>query len=162
MLQIKPYQPEHSAQCIELFNSNLPVYFAESEKSGFCEFLKDIPDNTHFFVMMLQDKLIACGGYEIHQNCAGLCWGMVHRQYHGQSLGTQLLRYRLEQLLQSHHCERVVIDTSQHTQGFYRKYGFEVTDVIRHGYGENLHTVYMRYQRQAGTGTTTEKAKKQE
>ncbi|WOB50325.1 GNAT family N-acetyltransferase [Xanthomonas hydrangeae] len=69
---------------------------------------------------------------------ASLCWGMVHPTLHRQGLGTDLLLARLEALRLTPNIQRVVLDTSQHTQAFYARFGFVAQHVVRDGYGAGL------------------------
>ncbi|WP_429001816.1 hypothetical protein [Xanthomonas euvesicatoria] len=68
--------------------------------------------------------MIACAGYSISTDgkTASLRWGMVHPTLHRQCLGTELLLARLEAVRLTPNIQRVVLDTSQHTQAFYPRF----------------------------------------
>ncbi|MGV7183334.1 hypothetical protein [Xanthomonas axonopodis] len=55
---------------------------------------------------------------------------MVHPTLHQQGLGTILLLARLEALRLSPDIKQVVLDTSQHTQAFFARFGFVVKQVV--------------------------------
>ena len=84
--------------------------------------------------------MVAGAGYSISTDgtTASLGWGMVHPKLHLQGLGTILLLARLRALRLMPNVEHVLLDTSQHTQGFYARFGFVVKQVVRHGYGSGL------------------------
>lgn len=54
-----------------------------------------------------------------------------------------LTDYRLSHLKQNTLANTVEIETSQHTQGFYKKRNFAVTRIERNGFGEGIDRVAM-------------------
>lgn len=52
--------------------------------------------------------------------------------------GNRLLSARLEAVRLMPNIQRVVLDTSQHTQAFYARFGFVAQHVVRDGYGAGL------------------------
>ncbi len=144
-MKILKYSEIHRESCLDIFQSNLDKYFADSELKEFEKYLDSIAISESYFVVLKENEVVACGGYERSGKTVGLCWGMVHRNFHGHSIGTFLLEKRLETIAEKYgHCE-VMIDTSQHTQGFYEKSGFSVKQTVKNGYAEGLDTVYMIY-----------------
>ena len=79
------------------------------------------------------DEIVACGGHGYHgkKQAVVLCWGMVHADFHKQRLGEFLLIERLKQIYKDFGETLVQIDTSQHSQGFFERYGFQVKEVYR-------------------------------
>lgn len=69
---------------------------------------------------------------------ASLAWGMVDPALQGQGFGTALLRARLDAAARIPSIRRVILDTSQHTHGFYARFGFVILTVTPDGYGDRL------------------------
>ena len=68
-----------------------------------------------------------------------MCWGMVKRSFHKQNYGKYLLLKRMEAICQLPQVEKISMDTSQHSKGFFEKLGFTVTEVEQDGYFPGLH-----------------------
>jgi ribosomal protein S18 acetylase RimI-like enzyme len=133
--------------CLKIFDKNTPEFFAESERSEFEEFLNELVPTRYqsYFVIEHGPRIVACGGLFVHENQAGLTWGMVARDLHGRGLGRALMQSRLNWLQAHHpHVIEVILDTSQHSSGFFERCGFKVTKRIPNGYQEGLDRVDMR------------------
>ncbi|WP_028672181.1 GNAT family N-acetyltransferase [Saccharospirillum impatiens] len=141
---ILQYQTGHRARCVEIFDSNVGEYFAPWERSEFIEFLDSLDVGPEYYVCISDGQVVACGGVRIKSPIAELAWGMVHKDCHGKGIGTILTDYRLLYLEKSTGIECVKIDTSQHTEGFYKKRGFIVTKSIHNGFGEGIDCVSMK------------------
>lgn len=140
---LTPYIPAHRAACIGIFDSNLGKYFAPEERQEFIDYLDRLGPDDHYFVLLDQGWVVACGGYYVVDGVGALAWGMVDRQAHSQGHGRHLTEYRLEQLRLRKEVEAVKIETSQHTRGFYARQGFEVTQITPDGFGPGLDCVAM-------------------
>ena len=67
-----------------------------------------------------------------------LTWGMVQRDLQGQGYGKALTLYRLDAIKAEYDNVSVIIDTSQHTKGFYEKQGFVVQSIEKDGFDQGL------------------------
>jgi predicted GNAT family N-acyltransferase len=137
-MDIIRYQPIFREQCIALFESNLPQFFAPEEKSLFIDWLDQTTEE--YFVVKDQDTVVACGGIFFDEKTreAGLSWGMVHAARHGQGIGRTFTAHRLA-LIRSKYPDAVIrIETSQHTKAFYEKLGFVTVNVIKDGFAKGL------------------------
>lgn len=142
---IESYNKAHFSQCVAIFDSNLGKYFAECERKYFTDFLEYHACRLPYFVVLVNDEVVACGGYELEGGCVTLSWGMVKRELHGQGFGSELVEYRLNRISREYSELPVKIDTSQHTQAFYEKQGFAIHKTIKDGYKEGLDKVCMKY-----------------
>lgn len=138
----RPYRSSDRDACLRLFDGNTPPFFAPSERSDFIRFLER--RGADYQVVIACSVVVACGGYLVAEDgvTAGLCWGMVERGRHGRGLGRALLKARLE-AIRAARLRRVILDTSQHTAGFYARYGFQAVATIKDGYGPGLDRVDM-------------------
>ena len=143
-MEIRDYKHGDRAACLEIFDSNLPRFFAPDERSLFVAFL-DTTLPGPFLVMMEEGRIIGCGGYRPRGDNGevGLCWGMVHREHHGEGLGRRLLEARIARAEQDGQVRCILLETSQHCEGFFQHMGFETTEVKTDGLGPGLDQVDM-------------------
>lgn len=146
----RDYHPSDRTACLEIFRSNVPLYFAAGDEAEFLGFLDNLPGP--YIVMEKGPEIIACGGYGLEPSTgtASLCWGMVRQDQHRQGLGRFLLETRLRHMTEVGQVRWVLLNTSQHTQGFYEKYGFRLLRKIPNGYGDGLDRCEMRLELNGG------------
>jgi len=139
----RPYTPADETACLALFDSNTPKFFGPEERPAFASFLKRQP--CPFFVVEAESLIVACGGYGNDSQTGKiiLAWGMVRGDLHRQGLGTFLLQERLKLIFQKNPAARVIIDTSQHSQTFFARFGFQAAQTIPDYYAPGLHRVDM-------------------
>lgn len=144
-MEIRKYHSRYRAKCIETFDSNIGQYFAQSERSEFIEYIDGLGEGSEYYVCIEaeSEKLLGCGGIGFNSSKAYLVWGLVHKNFHGQGIGTVLTNHRLSYLKQNTLVNVVQIETSQHTKGFYKKCGFTVTKTEPNGFGEGIDRVAM-------------------
>ena len=138
-MRLRPYRAADKQACLSIFDSNTPVYFAPHELADYEKFLDALP--SFYFVVEDDRGVIACGGYYVKNasDSAGLTWGMVRREAHHKGIGTFLLLARLEELCRNQSARFVRLDTSQHSRGFFERFGFKVVRVVENGYAPGLH-----------------------
>jgi GNAT superfamily N-acetyltransferase len=144
-MKISKYKESDFEGCMNVFESNMPRYFAEWERDEYASYLSKHASTEPYFVCKNDCSIVGCGGYFFDGNWAGLSWGMVLNDSHGQGIGSALLQHRLECLQQSRNNIQVRIDTSQHTQGFYEHHGFKMVGKVENGYTQGLHKIFMEY-----------------
>ncbi|CAN7374845.1 GNAT family N-acetyltransferase [Aminobacter sp. LjRoot7] len=137
----RPYTSDDLAACLAIFDSNVPTYFAPEERADFCRFLESIAsEGWPYLVLTTKGSIIGCGGLAVEpeRKRASLAWGMVDKASHGQGLGTNLTLARLELARAMPDIAELTLDTSQHTHGFYEKFGFTVSKVTPDGIAPGL------------------------
>jgi Acetyltransferase (GNAT) domain len=145
-VSIRPYLPADFVACMGVFQSNVPTYFADSERGEFAFFLAS--PGCNYWVAECEGALVACGGCRVEKGVGRLCWGMVVRARHGASIGSALLTLRLRHLFnQVPPVLAVELETSQHSAGFFERFGFKALRVTTGGYGPGLDTVAMLLRR---------------
>ena len=143
-MNLRPYMPDDLEPVVSIFRSNIPKYFGPSEETGLREFLSDTRSED-YFVAELDGDIIGAGGIALNDdNTVSLCWGMIRADYLGQGLGRQLTEFRLEKARQKFGDRPLVVSTSQHTQGFYERFGFRLTDHTPDGFGPGIDICKMR------------------
>lgn len=143
-MELRRYQATDIECCLAVFDSNVPKFFAPHERAEFAEFLVKSTD-PYFVVVDEQAQVIGCGGYYVDREraAAGLTWGMVHNTLHRQGVGRFLLFARLQRICGEPEVTKVLINTSQHSYGFFQKVGFVVEAIREHGFAVDLHEYKM-------------------
>jgi ribosomal protein S18 acetylase RimI-like enzyme len=143
-MKIRPYSPKDKSRCIQIFESNTPKYFAAHEYRLFVNWLNDY-QFKEYYVVEQANKIIACGGVYLDEryNKASLSWGMVHAKYHGEGVGRKFTEFRIKKMMDKYDGHSYMMETSQHTKGFYEKLGFQTKKIIPNGFGEGLDKYYM-------------------
>lgn len=142
---LRDYRPVDRAACLALFEGNVPEYFAPSERADFEAFLDAI--DFPYLVIEEQGGVLACGGWARRRFDPGivdLCWGMVRRDLHKTGLGRRLLEARLAQVRAAADIRAVMLQTTQHTEGFFARYGFVTRQVVSDGFAAGFHLHEMR------------------
>ena len=145
-LHFHPYTSRDAAACLAVFDSNVPTYFAASERAAYAAFLEDCPC-TYLVASLGDGRIVACGGWfraPDDATVAGLAWGMLHRDLHGRGLGRQLLEVRLAGVHALDGVRMLDITTSQHTERFFARAGFAVTGRVSDGHAPGIDRVDMR------------------
>lgn len=143
-LEYRAYASADLDDCLEVFRSNIPRFFRDHEESQFVEFLTG--GDGVYGVVLLDRHLVGCGGFGLQRGSptADLCWGMIHSAHHRKHLGEYLLLARLHAIAATTDATAVRLGTSQHTAGFFRRYGFEIQATIPDGIASGLDDVEMR------------------
>jgi ribosomal protein S18 acetylase RimI-like enzyme len=142
---VEEYAPDDRDGCLEVFRTNLPVFFTPEEAEMYASFLDALP-GPYLVVRDPDHRIVACGGYAVQESgtVADMCWGMVQRDLHGLGIGNVLTRARVERIRNDGSVREISLNTSQHTVGFYEKLGFEVVEVLADGYAPGLDRYDMR------------------
>jgi len=125
---------------LAIFDANTPPFFSPLERDDFQRNLRRQALTAPYLVVEHEGSIIACGGLEVQipVNSAGLLWGRVRRDFHGRGFGRLLTLERLRKARELPEVQRVFIDTSQHTKGFYEKLCFTIVNITADGYEPGL------------------------
>lgn len=154
-MTIRNYKPEDKERCLEIFNSNCPLYFDQSEYAMFENWLDHQTGNEVMYssptysnseydaydvIEIPESGIVGCGGFYIVKDLkeARLAWGMIHADFHKKGYGTALFNHRRELIQKNWPQHTITLGTSQHSYAFYKKMGMSVTQTIRAGYGPDL------------------------
>lgn len=140
---IRRYKPSDIEAVVAIFRSNIGKYFVEAEEKELREFLEAFSDD--YFVIEIIDEVVAAGGIAINEDeTISLCWGMVRTDLIGTGLGKKLTLFRMEKGREKWGDRPFVTSTSHHTEGFYKKLGFETVEHTPDGFGPGIDTCKMR------------------
>lgn len=145
-MNIRPYQPSDLDAVVAIFRSNIPKYFGPEEEPGLYSFMNDRLED--YYVVEVDDEIVGCGGIalntDIDPKTVSLCWGMVREDHLGTGLGKVLTEFRIKLAQEKYPGIALTIGTSQHTEGFYRKFGFVTVEHTPDGYGPGIDMCRMR------------------
>jgi GNAT superfamily N-acetyltransferase len=120
---IEPYTAAQKDACLAIFDSNVPEYFASSERGELAEFLE--APRGEYFVMTLDGDVVGCGGAGLMEDDLVMTWGMIHAREHRTGLGGQLLAARATRgATRFPSARRVRLTTSRAARGFFERFGF--------------------------------------
>lgn len=144
---VRQYAAADRSAVLAIFDSNLPEYFAPSDRTWLEETL-DEPDGPALIVTA-DGVAAAFGGYEVwdHYNKALFYWGMAARRFHRCGLGRLLVFERLIHI--ARHAvpatRYVTVDTSPLVAPFFERCGFEQTAVWPEGYRSGMTMHELRF-----------------
>ena len=143
-LSSRAYRPDDLNACLEVFDSNVPESFDLEERREFIEYLDHLP-GPYLVLCDGEGRVHACGGWAPgdEPGCADLCWGMVRRSLQGEGWGRALTVARLDGIAARPGLERVRLQTSQDTEGFYARLGFVVVERETDGFRPGFDRVVM-------------------
>jgi predicted GNAT family N-acyltransferase len=139
--RLRPYRPDDAPVSMALFQSNVPGFFAASEAPEFAAFLAE--PNAHFFVAEREGRVVGCGGAYVRGRSGRLCWGMVEQGLHRSGVGAALLHRRLALLFEDSEVDQVELSTSQHSAGFFKRFGFSSVQTEPDGFAPGIDEVKM-------------------
>ncbi|QHL89339.1 GNAT family N-acetyltransferase [Nibribacter ruber] len=142
---IRPYQPADQAQVMHLLQLNTPTYFAPEEEADLLHYLHH--ELEEYFVVEYQDKVVGCGGINFSEDkhTGKISWDILHPEYQGKGLGSQLLQFRISRLQSLEQVEHITVRTSQLVYPFYEKNGFALVEVVKDYWAPGFDLYSMRY-----------------
>lgn len=145
-VDIRRYTPADRDACLAIFDTNVPRYFISSEREPFRAFLESLP-GPYLVLTDASGAIVACGGHAANPDEPGradLCWGMVRQDRHRRGYGRTLIHARIDAAKRDPSVRIIALNTSQHTTGFYERFGFRETAREPDGYGPGLDRCEMR------------------
>ncbi len=135
---IREYDISDQRAVISLMRQNTPKYFAAEEEMDLKKYLES--EIELYYVVILEDQIVGAGGINFDDNktIGVISWDIFHPEYQGQSLGKQLVKYRIDKLQTLNSMEEIIVRTSQITYKFYEKQGFEVIEIFKNYWQKDL------------------------
>ena len=144
-VNLRPYSADDLDAVVAVFRSNIPKYFTPAEEPGLYEFLDGYAED--YYVVEIDGDVVGSGGVawnDLEKPTVSLCWGMVRRDHLGTGLGKKLTKFRIKYAREKYGDVPLTIGTSQHTQGFYEKFGFRLVEHTADGFGPGIDACKMR------------------
>lgn len=144
-ITIREYKSIDKSSVMNLIRLNTPEYFAPEEENDFSNYLDN--ERELYYVLLFNEKIVGCGGINFAKNktIGKISWDILHPQYQGKSLGSQLLKYRIEKIKVIDSIQKITVRTSQLAYKFYEKQGFELNEVKEDYWAKGFDLYRMEY-----------------
>ncbi len=145
LITIREYELADKNSVINLIRLNTPEYFAPDEEADLNNYLDN--ERELYYVLLFDGEIVGCGGINFADNktTGKISWDILHPGYQGKSLGTQLLKYRIEKLKSIGSVKRITVRTSQLAYKFYEKQGFVLREIKKDYWAEGFDLYNMEY-----------------
>ena len=145
LITIREYETTDKNEVINIIRLNTPKYFAVNEEEDFNRFLET--ERELYFVLLYDQKIVGCGGinFEDHKTTGIISWDILHPDYQRKSLGTKLMKHRIDKLNAIGGIQKIIVRTSQVTYKFYEKQGFELFETKKHYWADGFDLYNMEY-----------------
>lgn len=146
---IRTYRAKDRKHLIAIFHSNCPRYFDPADIDDLHYYLDHFADGN-FKVLLLDGKLVGCGGHyvKLEEKVFGIAWVMFKRHALGASNIKRIAAIFFADILTAIQKEPytfdILINTTQIMERLFNTYGFETEQVIKDGFGQNLDHIVMR------------------
>jgi ribosomal-protein-alanine N-acetyltransferase len=147
LITIREYQSKDKNEVINLLRLNTPEYFAVDEEEDLNKYLET--EIELYYVLLYDQKIVGCGGINfVNNNISGrISWDIIHPDHQGKSLGTKLLKHRIDKLNSIEGIDKITVRTSQFAYKFYEKQGFELIEIKKDYWAEGFDMYNMEYKR---------------
>jgi len=147
LISIRPYKTSDKNAVLDLIKLNIPKFFAAEEEKDFNIYLEK--ERELYYVLLYEDKIVGCGGINFNKNktIGKISWDIFHPDYQGKSLGTKLLKHRIEKLNSIKSVQKITVRTSQVAYKFYEKQGFKLLEIIKNYWAEGFDLYNMEYKK---------------
>ena len=145
LIIIREYLPADKDAVMNLIRLNIPDFFAAEEESDLSKYLEK--EIEFYYVLLVDGQIVGCGGinFEDNKTTGKISWDILHPQYQGKSLGSQLLKYRIEKIKVIDSIQKITVRTSQLAYKFYEKQGFELNEVKEDYWAKGFDLYRMEY-----------------
>jgi len=145
LIEIREYSILDKPDVMNLIRLNTPKYFAPDEEADLSNYLDN--ERELYFVLLFDGEIVGCGGINFADNntTGKISWDILHPDHQGKSLGTKLLKYRIEKLKSIESIKRITVRTSQVAYRFYEKQGFELNQIVKDFWASGFDMYGMEY-----------------
>jgi ribosomal protein S18 acetylase RimI-like enzyme len=142
---IREYKDADKQSLIDILRLNTPQYFSPEEERDLSHYLEN--EIEYYFVLELNKQVVGAGGFNFSgdETTGKISWDLVHPDFQGRSLGSMLLKYRIEKLNAFATVQQITVRTSQLVYQFYEKAGFELIEIVENYWAKGYHLYKMRY-----------------
>ncbi len=142
---IRPYTPNDREAILQIFNQNVPDFFAPSELKDLIHYLDH--ELEDYFVYEEDGALLGAGGinYFPEERKAYISWDFVADAAKGRGIGSQLVTHRLQHIQDNPTIQQIIVRTSQLAYRFYEKCGFTLKETQKNYWAEGFDLYYMEF-----------------
>ncbi|MET0759262.1 MAG: GNAT family N-acetyltransferase [Flavobacterium sp.] len=142
---IREYFDQDKTAVLNLLKLNTPDYFSPEEEKDLIYYLDH--EIEYYFVLESDDTIVGSGGFNFSgdETNGKISWDIFHPDYQLQSLGSRLLKYRIEKLKEFKNLKTITVRTSQLVYKFYEKHGFKLIKIVEDYWAKDFHLYKMEY-----------------
>jgi ribosomal-protein-alanine N-acetyltransferase len=142
---IREYKNEDKEAVMNIFRLNTPLYFSADEEGDLLNYLEK--QIELYYVIEINSKVVGSGGinFSDDKKTGIISWDILHPDFQGRSLGSALLKHRIEKLKGMREVEKITVRTSQLAWKFYEKSGFRLVETIDNYWAEGFDLYQMNY-----------------
>lgn len=147
LITIRTYESNDKAEVLKLIQLNIPEYFAAEEEDDLSQYLDT--EIELYYVLLYAGKIVGSGGINFAdaKTIGRISWDIFHPEYQGKSLGSKLLKYRIDKLNGISTVQKITVRTSQVAYKFYEKQGFELIEIKKNYWAEGFDMYNMEYKK---------------
>lgn len=137
-MKIRKYGPADKLAILNLISLNIPTFFDTSEKKFLENYLdKEIED---YFVVEKENQIVGSGGinYFPEDRKARIAWDMIHPDFQGKGIGTELLKHRINYIKNQKAINTIIVRTSQLAFKFYEKNNFKLVKIKKNYWADGF------------------------
>jgi [ribosomal protein S18]-alanine N-acetyltransferase len=142
---IREYKNTDKEAILNLFSLNTPEYFSPEEENGLVFYLEN--EIEYYFVLEINKQIVGSGGINFSEDKTTgiISWDILHPDFQRKSLGSKLLKYRIEKLKEFSEVQKIIVRTSQLVYRFYEKQGFKLIEIVEDYWAKGFHLYKMEY-----------------
>lgn len=146
-ITIRAYEASDKNEVLHLIRLNTPEFFAFEEEEDLNNYLET--ERELYYVLLFDQKIVGCGGINFADNrtIGKISWDIFHPDYQGKSLGSKLLKHRIDILHSIKSIQKITVRTSQVAYRFYEKQGFKLQDIKKDYWAEGFDLYQMEYEK---------------
>ena len=101
----------------------------------------------YYFVAEINGQVVGGGGINFSgdETVGKISWDFIHPDFQGKSLGSLLLKHRIEKLTGLTSVRQITVRTSQLAYKFYQKSGFQLFEIVENYWAKGYHLYKMQY-----------------
>lgn len=143
---IREYESTDKVSVLKLLRLNTPKYFSPEEEKDLIYYLEN--EIEFYYLLELNDEVVGGGGFNFSRDSSNvkISWDIFHPDHQGKSLGSYLLKYRLEKLNEFEKLDKITVRTSQMAYKFYEKSGFKLLEVVKDYWAKGYDLYRMEYE----------------
>ena len=143
---IREYESTDKVSVLKLLRLNTPKYFSPEEEKDLIYYLEN--EIESYYLLELNDEVVGGGGFNFSGDSSNvkISWDIFHPDHQGKSLGSYLLKYRLEKLNEFEKLDKITVRTSQMVYKFYEKSGFKLLEVVKDYWAKGYDLYRMEYE----------------
>lgn len=144
-MKIRAFQVSDKPTIVNLLRLNTPKFFSPSEEKDLLEYLDH--DSENYFAVEINGEVVGAGGVNYgfgNGLTARISWDIVHPNYQGKGIGTELLQYRISEVKKTKSIISIVVRTTQLAHEFYEKHGFRLEKVSEDFWAKGFDLYQMR------------------